>query len=264
MATTRFARLRLRATQFRTALPIVVVTAALAALVGPAATSAAAPQLSISQVEARVHALNERAEKITESFNLARERLTTLRREQTVAARQLQREERRLAAVRRGIAATADAAYRSGGVGTFILGGADSAEQFLDQAVTLDAISRSQSQQFATAAAAGHAVEVAKAQYDARAVAVRSSLDRIKAQKAHIEDLLAQARHLLSSLAPPTSGLGSPRPPRPNAASSSGCGRATTGRPVAGPRSRSGSPTPSSASPTSTVPRVRTPTTARA
>jgi cell wall-associated NlpC family hydrolase len=158
------------------------------------------PQLTIHQVQARIAALNERAERITESYNLAREKLTTLRRQQTIAAHQLATEQRRLAAAQKAISKTADAAYRSGGIGTFILGGADSPETFLDQAVTLDAISRSQAEQFATAAAAQHAVTAAKTEYDAHAKAVRASLARIRSQKSHIESLLSQAHHLLSSL----------------------------------------------------------------
>ena len=203
MATARLARLRAVLNPIRPAraLPVVTAVAALAAIVAPAATTQAAPQLSIGQVEQRVNALNDQAEKITESYNLARERLTTLRRQQTVAAHQLQRQSARLAGLRDTISATADAAYRgSSGLGGLVLGGTDDPQTFLDQAVMLDALSRNQADQYAEAAAAGHAVEVAKATYDAKARAVRASLHRISEQKSHIEGLLAQARQLLSQL----------------------------------------------------------------
>jgi cell wall-associated NlpC family hydrolase len=123
-----------------------------------------------------------------------------VQREQKIAADSLRRETARLVGVRSQISATANATYRSGGFGDFVLGGADDPETFLDQAVTLDAISRAQSQQFATAAAAGHAVKVAKVTFDAKAVVVRQTLKRISGDKAHIEALLAQARGLLASL----------------------------------------------------------------
>jgi cell wall-associated NlpC family hydrolase len=190
-----------RASRIRpVSLAIVAAVAALVAVVGPAPVSSATPQLSISQVQARVDALNTQAEKITEAYNAARDQLKTVQREQKVAADSLTRESARLAALRSQISQTANATYRSGGFGDFVLGGADDPETFLDQAVTLDAISRSQSQQFASAAAAGHAVKAAKASYDAKAVVVHKTLTRITADKSHIETLLAQARRLLASL----------------------------------------------------------------
>jgi cell wall-associated NlpC family hydrolase len=202
VATARLARLRATNARFRPlSIAIVAATASLVAVVGPAPATSAAPQLSVSQVQARVAALNERAEKITEAYNAARERLTALQRQQRVTAHELQHESRVLAGVRSQISATANAAYRSGSMGgNFMLGGADSAETFLDQAVTLDAISRAQAQQFAAVAAAGHSVAVAKASYDAQAAVVRKTVSGISDQKSHIESLLGQAQHLLSTL----------------------------------------------------------------
>jgi len=169
-------------------------------LVGPLSVGHAAPQLTISQAQARIEALNTQAEKITESYNAAREKLTTLKRQQGVAARQLAGDQRRLAAVRSRIAVTADATYRSGGLGQFVLGAATDPQSFLDQAALLDALSRSQAQQFATANAAGHAVQVAQTAYKARAESVRQTLGQITAQRRHIEALLSQARSVLNSL----------------------------------------------------------------
>jgi len=63
-------------------LAISVVVAGLAAVAGPVTAGHATPQLSISEVQARIDALNERAEKITETYNLSRDRLTALKREQ--------------------------------------------------------------------------------------------------------------------------------------------------------------------------------------
>jgi peptidoglycan DL-endopeptidase CwlO len=179
---------------------IAAVTAAIAALVGPVTAGHAEPQLSISQAQARIDALNTQAEKITEAYDAARERLGTLKRQQGVAARALHADQRRLAAVRTSISATADATYRTGGFGQYVLGVATDPQEFLDQAALLDALSRSQAQQFASADAAGHAVQVAQATYDAQAAAIRKSLSGISAQRAHIEALLAQAKSVLDSL----------------------------------------------------------------
>ena len=209
MATARFARLRAQTLRTQTtprpsfrlaSVAFTVATAAVVALVGPVSVGHAEPQLTISQAQARIEALNTQAEKITESYNAARDKLTTLKRQQRVAARQLASEQRRLASVRSTIAATADATYRSGGLGQYVLGAATDPQSFLDQASLLDALSRSQAQQFATANAAGHAVQVAQATYKARAASVRQTLGQISSQRQHIETLLSQARHVLDSL----------------------------------------------------------------
>ena len=179
---------------------IAAVTAVFASLVGPVASGHAEPALTISEAQARIEALNTQAEKITEAYDAARMRLATLKRQQGVAARALGADQRRLAAVRVRISATANATYRTGGIGQYVLGVATDPQSFLDQAALLDAISRSQAQQFATAEAAGHAVQVDQARYNAQASAVRKSLSGISAQKAHIEALLSQAKQVLNSL----------------------------------------------------------------
>jgi cell wall-associated NlpC family hydrolase len=172
----------------------------LAAVVGPVSVGHAAPQLSISEAQARIGALNTQAEKVTESYDAARGQLTALKRKQGVASRQLGADQRRLSSARKSISATADATYRTGGFGQYVLGAATDPQSFLDQAALLDALSRSQAEQFASADAAGHAVHVAQATYNAQAVAVRQTLSRISSQRQHIEALLAQARHVLDSL----------------------------------------------------------------
>jgi peptidoglycan DL-endopeptidase CwlO len=203
VATARFARLRAQTPRPRIrplSVAITAATAALVALVGPVPVGHAAPQLTISEAQARIDVLNTQAEKITEAYNAARDKLTVLRRQQGVAARQLSGDQRRLASVQSRIAATADATYRTGGFGQYVLGAATDPQSFLDQASLLDALSRSQAQQFASADAAGHAVRVAQASYRARAAAVRTSLSDITSQRQHIEALLSQARHVLDSL----------------------------------------------------------------
>lgn len=158
------------------------------------------PQLSISQVEARVAALNDQAEKITEQYDAAHIRLTAVQRKQRIAAHELQTNQGRLTKLQVAISATANATYRTGGLGEYVLGAATDPQSFLDQAALLDALSRNQAQQFASAAAANQAVKSARVAYNAQAAAVHDTLQGISAQKAHIESLLAEARNLLSSL----------------------------------------------------------------
>jgi cell wall-associated NlpC family hydrolase len=158
------------------------------------------PQLTISQVQARVAALNVRAEKITEAYDAARQRLTGLKREQSIAAGELSRESRQLRSVQAQMSQTVVAVYRNGGFDNYSLSSAANPQSFLDQSSILDAMSRAQATQFADAAAAGHAVKVAQATYDAKAAAVRASLTAISTERSHIQALLAQAKALLSSL----------------------------------------------------------------
>ena len=177
-----------------------LTVAALAALAGPAVSGHAEPQLSISQVQARIAALNTQAEKITEAYDAAHVRLTTLKREQGIAAHELQTNQRRLTKVQSSISATANATYRTGGLGEYVLGAASDPQSFLDQAALLDALSRNQAEQFASAAAAGQAVKAATVAFHGKTVAVNATLASISSEKAHIESLLSQARGMLASL----------------------------------------------------------------
>jgi cell wall-associated NlpC family hydrolase len=190
--------LRIRSRKAASLLGAFVAIAAV--VVGPAGTSQATPQLTIDQVQARVHALNEQAERITETYNAKRERLSELQRSQAIAARQLSRDQRNLGKVQEAMAATAQAVYRNGGLTEALPSVASDPQTFLDQSVILDAISESQTEQFAEAAAAGHAVRAAQARYTAQAAAVRESLASIKADKQRIEGLIAESQRLLASL----------------------------------------------------------------
>jgi peptidoglycan DL-endopeptidase CwlO len=190
--------LRIRSRKAVSVLGAVVAVAAL--VVGPAGSSEAMPQLTIDQVQARVHELNEQAERITETYNAKRERLSDLQRTQSIAARQLSRDQRHLGKVQKEMAATAQAAYRNGGLTEALPSVASDPQTFLDQSVILDAISQSQADQFAAAAAASHAVEAAQVRYAAQARAVRESLASIKADKQRIEGLIAESQRMLASL----------------------------------------------------------------
>ena len=98
------------------------------------------------------------------------------------------------------ISATANATYRTGGLGEYVLGAASDPQSFLDQAALLDALSRNQAEQFASAAAAGQAVKAATVAFHGKTVAVNATLASISSEKAHIESLLSQARGMLASL----------------------------------------------------------------
>jgi cell wall-associated NlpC family hydrolase len=177
------------------------IAATLAVLVGPSVASSAAPVLSVGQVEARVNALNAEAERVTESYDAARDALAGVARQRRVAGDQLSAERTILGKVQRRIGAQANLAYRSGGLGGFValVNNPDPAN-FLDQSAMLDEVSRYQAQQLAAVNTARHDVAAAEAAYSAQVSAAKKALAGISADRARIEGLLAQAQSVLSSL----------------------------------------------------------------
>ena len=167
----------------------------------PSAVSSADPRPSIGQVEARVNALNDQAEKITEAYNAARDHLAVLQTQEKVAADQLVRDQAAFAAVRKSIGATANYAYQSGGLGGVVsLADLSSPDTFLTSSAMLDEVARFQAAQMAQVAAAQHNLAAASAQVIAKQADAKRALAGIADQKSHIEGLLAQARALLGSL----------------------------------------------------------------
>jgi peptidoglycan DL-endopeptidase CwlO len=182
------------------ALFLTVLAAAAAALV-PSAVSSAAPRLSLGQVEARVNALNDQAERITEAYNSARDGLAGLDRQRLVAAHELARDQAALAIARTRIGATASYAYQSGGLGGVTsLADISDPDTFLTSSAMLDEVARFQAAEVAAVAVAQHDVAGASAQVIAKQQAAKKALAGISADKARIDGLLAQARGLLNSL----------------------------------------------------------------
>jgi cell wall-associated NlpC family hydrolase len=180
---------------------VVGVVTALAAAVAPMSTTSAAPQLSLNQVLARIDALNNQAEKITEAFDAARDQLAVIRREQSVASDDLSRQRSVLTAMQKKVGLQANFAYRNGdlsGISSIIT--SNDPQSFLDSTSLLDAVSRSQAAQLASVAAAHRAVDGATALLDAKEAAAKHALAAIAAQKAQIEGLLHQAQALYGSL----------------------------------------------------------------
>jgi cell wall-associated NlpC family hydrolase len=180
---------------------VLTVLAAVAAAIVPAATSSAAPRLTLGQVEARVNALNDEAERITEAYNSARDGLAALEQKRLVAAHDLARDQAALATARKRIGATANYAYRSGGLGGVVsLADMSNPDNFLSSSAMLDEVARFQAAQVAAVAAAQHDVAGASARVIAQEQAAKKALAGIAEDRARIEGLLAQARHLLNSL----------------------------------------------------------------
>jgi cell wall-associated NlpC family hydrolase len=197
VATTRTSRHR----RFR--LPVLLVSAAVAAAVLPGVvdSAAAAPSLSLSQAKAQVAALNTRAEKITESFNAARDSLGTVRKQEAASAATLAHDQRALSALQRRVGAAAAAAYRSGGLSaTSSLVTTGSAQTFLDQTAGLEEVAQFQAGEVAQANAAQRTVAAATVLHNAQIARQKTLVTSMASKKHEVENLLAQAKNVVARL----------------------------------------------------------------
>jgi cell wall-associated NlpC family hydrolase len=196
------ARMTARMTKFR--LPVLVfAAAAVAATVVQTGTGAATPasHLSLHQVESRVSALNNRAERITEAFDNANTQLAALQRKERITNALLAHDHRILAKVQRRVAAGAAAAYRTGGLDpTLSLVSSGTPQTFLDQTASLDEVARYDANQVAFADAAQRQVAAAETVHNAQVAQQKATLSSISSEKSQIQGLLSQQTQLLDRL----------------------------------------------------------------
>jgi peptidoglycan DL-endopeptidase CwlO len=193
-----------RARTVRYRLPVLAfAAAAVAAMVLPAGIGAASPSshLSLRQVEARVSALNTRAERITETFDSANTRLVALQRKERITNALLAHDRALLAKVQQRVAAGASAAYRTGGLDpTLSLVSSGSPQTFLDQTASLDEVARYDANQVAYANAAQREVAAAEAVHNAQVTQQREIVSSVTSARTQIESLLSQQNQLLDRL----------------------------------------------------------------
>jgi cell wall-associated NlpC family hydrolase len=159
------------------------------------------PRPSIADVQRRIDALNDQADRAVEAYAQARIKLTAARRKAAVSRGRVQREEAALAAVRHAMDAVASSAYRSGGTDALTsLITTSSPQTFLDRAAALDRISRDQAARMAAAATARHRLAVVEDQA-ARDLAAQKTVEAdVARNKATIEHTLDAQKNLLSHL----------------------------------------------------------------
>jgi cell wall-associated NlpC family hydrolase len=197
VASTRVSR------QGRVRLVVLLSSVAVAAAVIPAAVGSAAPAstLTLHQAKVRVAALNEQAEKITQSYDAAQDSLTTLRKQEAASALALAHDQKILAAMRQKVSAAAAAAYRSGGLSaTTSLVSTGSAETFLEQTASLNEVAQYQANEVTAAAAAQRQVAAAEALHNAQITRQRAIVASISSDKQHVDSLLGQAKAVLARL----------------------------------------------------------------
>jgi cell wall-associated NlpC family hydrolase len=196
------ARLTPRITRFR--LPVLAcAAAAIVATVLPGGIGGASPSahLSLRQVESRVSALNNRADRITEAYDGAKTRLAALQRKERITNALLAHDRAVLARVQRRVAAGAAAAYRTGGLDpTLSLVSSGSPQTFLDQTAGLDEVARYDANQVALADAAQRQVAAAELVHNAQVAQQRTTLHAVSNARNQIESLLSQQNQLLDRL----------------------------------------------------------------
>jgi cell wall-associated NlpC family hydrolase len=180
---------------------VVFAAAAVAATVVPTGVSHAAPTLSLSQVQARVAALNARAEHITEAYDGANTKLGVLQRKERITNRLLAHDKTILTTERARVAAGAAAAYRNGSLDpTLSLVSSGNPQTFLDQTSSLDEVARYEANQVSVADAAQRQVSSAQLVHNAQVADQRKAVSAITSQKSQITALLSQQQTLLSHL----------------------------------------------------------------
>ena len=188
-----------RSTVLRAVAAIGLVTAlAVGALPG---IGQAEPRPSIAEVQRRIDALNDQADRAVEAYAQARIKLAAARRTAAVSRGRVKREEAALKAVRDAMDSVAASAYRSGGTDALTsLISTNSPQSFLDRAAALDRIARDQAARLAAAATARHRLAVVEDEA-ARDLAAQKTVEAAVARnKATIEHTLAEQKNLLSHL----------------------------------------------------------------
>jgi cell wall-associated NlpC family hydrolase len=175
----------------------------LAAVFVPTGIGAAAPSshLTLSEVKAQMNVLNGRAERISQAYDAAHSRLAALQHKEQITNSELAHDHSVLSGTENKLAASAAAAYRSGGLdATMSLVTSGTPQTFLDQTSTLEEVAHYQVGQVAAADAAQRTMSADQVLHDAQVKQQRSTLSAITGQRDSINKLLSEQKALLSRL----------------------------------------------------------------
>ncbi|MFJ3301830.1 NlpC/P60 family protein [Streptomyces sp. NPDC086549] len=180
----------------RGALALCVLSAAAAAL--GAVPAAAAPH---DNTRAEVDRLYQEAEKATEAFDEAGERVGALRRQVSQAQDHIARQQERINTMREALGSLAGAQYRSGGIDpTLALLFSDDPADYLDKAATLDRIGAHQAGQLRELQTAIRELAQERAETSGKLAELEKNRRSVASHKRSVEKKLARARQLLNSL----------------------------------------------------------------
>jgi cell wall-associated NlpC family hydrolase len=159
------------------------------------------PRPSIDDVQKRIDALNDQADRAVEAYAQARIALTAARHRAAVAQGQVLREAAALVAVRHAMNSVAASAYRTGGTDVLVsLVSTNSPQTFLDRASALDRIARDQAARLAATATARHRLAGVEAEAKQALAEQRAAEQAVGHQRDAILRTLREQRSLLAGL----------------------------------------------------------------
>jgi cell wall-associated NlpC family hydrolase len=175
----------------------------LAAIFIPTGIGQASPSsnLTLAQARAQMAVLDARAERISESYDAANSKLSALQHKAALTEKELAQDQSQLDKSEQKLAASAAAAYRSGGLdATMSLVTSGSPQTFLDQTATLQEVSHFQASQLAAADLAQRTMSAAQVLHNAEVAQQKETLSTISKQRNAINSLVDQSKAILSRL----------------------------------------------------------------
>jgi peptidoglycan DL-endopeptidase CwlO len=199
--TTAFARARSsRAARLVAPLAVVALVVTGLGLTGGSAATAT-PTKTIDQVEAEIAALENDAANAAELWNEARQRQSDVAVKVAQLKVKIAAAEKQYGRVVGAVDAMARSAYATGGIDPSLQALlADDPQQFLEQTAALDQVARSQGTSLRKTAAARLALAQLQAQLAQQQIAAKAAAHDAANQKAAVDDKIAAAQALLSSL----------------------------------------------------------------
>lgn len=176
---------------------VVLCVLSAAAAIG-AVPAAAAPH---ADPRAEVDRLYQEAEKATEAFDKAGERVGVLRRQVSDAQDHIARQQERINTMRDELGSLAGAQYRSGGIDpTVALLFSDDPADYLEKAATLDRIGAHQASRLKELRSALRRLAQERTETVGKLTELERSRKAVASHKRTVEKKLAEARKLLNSL----------------------------------------------------------------
>ena len=199
--TTALARVRTHRA-VRLVAPLAVLAMAVTGLgLTAGSTATAAPTKTIAQVEAEIAALENDAANAAELWNEAKQRQSDIAVKVAQLKVRIAAAEKQYGRVVGAVDAMARSAYATGGIDPSLQALlADDPQQFLEQTAALDQVARSQGTSLRRTAAARLVLAQLKVQLDQQQAAAKAASADAARQKAAVDDKIAAAQSLLSSL----------------------------------------------------------------
>ncbi len=178
-------------------------TLAVGVIISTAGSVGAAPQPTVSQVQARLSRLNTKAEKLDQRYNQVQQELTSATHRLKLVNGEASRYLARFRSLRSEVARIAAQAYENGNmtsVAAMLTSG--NAQQILDQSSILIQLSSSNSAQMDQFIAAARQLNGAKQSAKRAKAAIVSLHKNLASQKKSLHKLIGQQQALLSQLTP--------------------------------------------------------------